>query len=114
MAARALSQAARRRITLVFRPEVQEAAAAALESTDFGMTTWEDYYLDRIRFATLKLSEGDLAKLRHWIAEAERGDEVDWRAVIGAAEFGSRVEAHTEWLADGTNEWPEFKRDSGT
>ena len=107
MATRVLSAAARRRVALVFRPEDRDAAAAALEATDFGMTAWGDYHLDRIRFAALKLSGGDLGRLRHWIAEAERGDQVDWRDVVSAAGFGDRVEAHASWLADGSDEWPE-------
>lgn len=110
MAARALSAATRRRIPLVFRPEDRDAAATALAGTDFGMTTWSDYHLDRIRFAVLKLSGGDLAALRHWVGEAERGDQVDWRDVVSAAGFGGRVEAHAEWLADGPDEWPGVER----
>lgn len=106
MSERALSEATRRRIPLVFRPEDREGAADALRRTDFGMTTWDDYQLDRLRFAVLKMSGGDLAALRHWIGIAEGGDQLDWRDVLCRADFGGRVDAHAAWLADGSNEWP--------
>ena len=49
--------------------------------------------LERIRFAALKLSGGDLDKLR----EAVRIAQSDWRDVLMAAGFGHSLEAHTQW-----------------
>jgi hypothetical protein len=49
--------------------------------------------LERIRFAALKLSEGDLDKLR----EAVRIAQIDSRDVLMAAGFGHSLEAHQTW-----------------
>jgi hypothetical protein len=49
--------------------------------------------IERVRVAALKLSGGDLAKLRHAVAIAQR----DWRDVLVAAGFGSDPVAHERW-----------------
>ena len=49
--------------------------------------------LERIRFAVLKLSDGDLSQLQRWVDEAQ----VDWRDVLMAAGFGHSLSAHTQW-----------------
>ena len=49
--------------------------------------------LDRVRFAVLKLSGGDLARLRWAVHDAQR----DWRDVLIAAGFGTSLEAHRQW-----------------
>jgi len=49
--------------------------------------------LERIRFAALKLSEGDLGKLHYAVDVANR----DWRDVLVAAGFGNDVRAHEAW-----------------
>ena len=48
---------------------------------------------DRIRFAVLKLSGGDLPKLRREV----EGACVDWRDTLVAAGFGDDVTAHLSW-----------------
>lgn len=48
---------------------------------------------ERIRFAVLKLSGGDIAALERHIANAEK----DWRNVLVAAGFASGLEAHKKW-----------------
>lgn len=50
--------------------------------------------MDRFRFAVLKLSGGDLKKLRGAIHLAKS----DWRDLLVAAEFANDIEAHKEWL----------------
>ena len=50
--------------------------------------------LERIRFAALKLSDGDLAKLRAAIELAQ----IDSRDVLVAAGFGHDVRAHEAWF----------------
>jgi len=50
--------------------------------------------LERIRFAALKLSRGDLAELARAVAIAE----VDWRDVLVAAGFGHDPRAHERWF----------------
>ena len=106
----ALSAAVRRRIPLVFRPEDCDAAAAALVRTNFGMATWDDYHLDRLRFAVMKLSGGALDALSKWIAAAEGHGDGDWRDVLVTAGFADRVESHAAWLSDGSDEWPGAER----
>ena len=48
--------------------------------------------LERVRFAVLKISNGDIGELR----EAVRHAQIDWRDVLVAAGFGERL-AHREW-----------------
>ena len=52
--------------------------------------------LDRIRFAVLKLGDGDLGKLRDAVKLAQQ----DWRDALMAAGFGD-VKAHEGWFPDG-------------
>ena len=52
--------------------------------------------LERIRFAVLLLSEGDLDKLRAAIDRAA----VDWRDVLVTAGFGYSLTAHDQWATD--------------
>ena len=49
--------------------------------------------MDRIRFAVLKLSRGDLDRLVKWVELAKK----DWRDVLMAAESGDDTEAHKRW-----------------
>jgi hypothetical protein len=48
---------------------------------------------DGIRCAVLKLSGGDIEKLRHWVKKVR----INWRAVLDAADFGHDGDAHTRW-----------------
>ncbi len=48
---------------------------------------------DRIRFAALKVSGGDLEKLRDTVRHAT----VDWRDVLVWAGFGHSLTAHQQW-----------------
>jgi hypothetical protein len=48
---------------------------------------------ERIRFAALKISGGDLAKLRQAVDYAK----IDWRDVLVGAGFGNSLTAHQEW-----------------
>lgn len=54
--------------------------------------------LERVRFAVLKLSQGDLGKLRSMVQLAE----TDWRDVLVAAGFANDITAHQEW-------WPKMR-----
>ena len=49
--------------------------------------------LERIRFAAIKMSEGDLTKLQTAIRVAQQ----DWRDLLVAAGFAHRVDAHERW-----------------
>lgn len=54
---------------------------------------YDEYKMERIRFAALKLSQGNLAKLLRAIDMGQR----DWRDVLVAADFGNQLEAHEIW-----------------
>ena len=92
-----LTDATRRHLTRLFRAEELAEVAALLESACgdnlplMGATT--AIGLERIRFAVLRCSGGDLARLRDAIKLAK----IDWRDVLVAAGFAARVEAHLAW-----------------
>src|SRR5689334_15889095 len=48
---------------------------------------------ERIRFAVLKLSDGNLEKLRDIVDQAK----IDWRDVLVWAGFGNSLTAHLDW-----------------
>ena len=52
--------------------------------------------MERVRFAAIKLSEGDIHKLQEAIVDAR----IDWRDLLMAAGFGSEVDAHTTWAKE--------------
>jgi hypothetical protein len=49
--------------------------------------------LERVRFAVLKLSEGDITKLLSAVHRAQ----IDWRDVLVWAGFGNDTRAHLRW-----------------
>jgi hypothetical protein len=49
--------------------------------------------MERIRFAALKLSDGNMLKLLRAIDEAR----MDWRDLIMAEGFGTDLNAHQKW-----------------
>ena len=53
----------------------------------------DKYEMERIRFAVLKLSEGNIEKLVQGIELAQ----TDWRDLLMIAGFGEDVEAHDKW-----------------
>lgn len=52
--------------------------------------------LDRIRFAALKTSRGDLRKL----VDALALSKIDYRDLLMAADFGFDTEAHERWYEE--------------
>jgi hypothetical protein len=48
---------------------------------------------ERIRFAVLKLSHGNIAALQSHIKDAQ----IDWRDVLVAADFAESTMAHLHW-----------------
>ena len=54
----------------------------------------DEYKLERFRFAALKLSGGQIDKLKEAIALAK----ADWRDLLVAAGFASSVDAHRQWF----------------
>ena len=53
----------------------------------------DKYEMERIRFAVLKLSEGNIEKLNQVLELAK----IDWRDLLIAAGFGEDIEAHNKW-----------------
>jgi len=49
--------------------------------------------LERLRCAALKLSRGDLTKLKEWVAAAQ----VEWGDLLVAAGWGDDPKAHLRW-----------------
>lgn len=56
----------------------------------------DEYQMERIRFAVLKLSNGNIKQLLRAIDEAR----TDWRDLFMAAGFGHDVKAHELWAKD--------------
>ena len=54
----------------------------------------DEYGMERIRFAAIKLSQGNMLKLLKAIDEAR----IDWRDLLMAADFGFDVNAHEDWV----------------
>ena len=96
-----LSPATTQRVTATFRDEDRaEAARLLTEECAERIPLWRDLSpagLDRIRIAAVKLSEGDMAKLRYAISVAN----VDWRDVLVAAGFANDIAAHERWMPNG-------------
>jgi hypothetical protein len=93
-----LSPETQRRVNLLFRPEEQNIVATLL-ITECGnnlpfLEKSNEYELERIRFATLKLSDGNLDMLREAIEMAKS----DWRDLLMAAGFAYDVTEHSRWL----------------
>ena len=57
---------------------------------------YDEYQMERIRFAAIKLSQGDMMKLLAAIDEAR----MDWRDLFMAADFGQDVNAHVIWAKE--------------
>lgn len=94
----ALSPETRRRLDALFRgAERTEAAGLLVDQCADNLPLWVNATpsgLERVRFAALKLSGGDLAELRR----AVRMAQIDWRDVLVAAGFGNDPRAHEAWF----------------
>ncbi len=95
-----ISPETEKRIALLFPPD-EHARVRKILSEHCGRnlpltTNASETTFERIQFAALKLSEGDLNKLDRAVALAKR----DWRDLLMAAGFAHQIEAHKAW-------WPE-------
>ncbi len=92
-----LSDGTWQRLRALFPPDMRIATARVLATqcgTNLpGLRELDAVGLERYRFAALKLSDGDLDRLR----EAVELANVDWRDLLVAAEFASDTEAHLAW-----------------
>lgn len=92
----ALSDATRRRLVALFNErDIPEAERLLREDCAdvplLGPATAKS--LERIRFAALRVSGGDLPRLRDAIALAQ----IDWRDLLVAAGFADDHRAHERW-----------------
>jgi hypothetical protein len=87
----------KRRLELLFRPADQAQAIRWLEtrcSRDIpGFPNPDEQQLERLHFAALRLSDGDLAALKRSVELAH----VDFRDLLTGAGFGS-LHTHETWL----------------
>ena len=86
----------RQRITILFGPNDIELVSSLLTVECGPNLTEHPELVERIRFAVLKLSHGDLNALGRAIDLAKR----DWRDVLVAAGFGDDIKAHESWWPD--------------
>ena len=95
-----LSPQTRQLVEKLFRPaEVSEAAHWLEQECGNNIpscSNHDEYQMERIRYAVLKLSEGRMLKLLAAIDEAR----MDWRDLFMAADFGYDVTAHNTWAKD--------------
>jgi hypothetical protein len=93
-----LSPETQRRVEIVFREEYRaEAVRLLVEECRKNLpfcANYDEFAMERIRFAALKLSRGDSSRLR----EAVELAKLDWRDLLGAAGFGDDVQAHKNWI----------------
>jgi hypothetical protein len=93
-----LSPETRRRVDALFDGSARESVVALLiTQCAANLPLWvnaDERGLERIRFAVLKLSNGDLTELQRAVQMAQ----VDWRDVLVAAGFGHSIRVHESWF----------------
>jgi hypothetical protein len=85
------------RIAILFRPNDIELVSSLLTDECGPNLTEYPELLERIRFAVLKLSHGDLNALQRAIDLAKS----DWRDALVSAGFADDIKAHESWWPDG-------------
>jgi hypothetical protein len=75
------------------RDSAEQLLAAECGTNLPGLQGLDPVRLERVRFAALKLSKGNLVRLR----EAVNLAKIDWRDLLMAADFGYDVHAHEQW-----------------
>jgi hypothetical protein len=85
------------RVEAVFAPDTRDRVRRLLEEECADNLPFcerlDPFGLERLRFAVLKLSAGDVDRLRREIEQAKR----DWRDTLMAAGFGTDLTAHERW-----------------
>jgi hypothetical protein len=93
-----LSPDTERRVALLFPPQhIAEVSGLLLHRCGNNLPFCEksdEFQLERIRFAALKLSAGDINQLRTAIELANQ----DWRDLLVAAGFATDLTAHKRWV----------------
>jgi hypothetical protein len=94
----ALSPETQRRLEILFHQEHRaEAIRLLVEECGNNLPFCEhsnERDLERFRFAALKLSGGDLSRLRDAVELAK----IDWRDLLVAAGFADDTQAHEHWI----------------
>lgn len=97
-----LSSETQRRLETIFRPEHHaEATQLLIQECGNNLPGFEKHdevSMERIRFAALKWSRGDLLRLHKAIREAK----LDWRDLLCGAGFGDDAQAHKRWFPEKT------------
>jgi hypothetical protein len=93
-----ISQQTEERIALLFPHEWQRALVRAALSEQPFVSSSGEAGSERLQFAALKLSEGNLDKLNRAVALAK----TDWRDLLMAAGFGEDIKAHLAWPSEQT------------
>lgn len=88
-----------KRVNLLFKAEEWEQVATLLDEQCGNnlpfLEEFDEYQLERVRFAALKISNGSFPKLMGAFELAQS----DWRDLLMAAEFGYDIHAHEAWLS---------------
>ena len=95
-----LSPRTRQLVERIFSPMQAEEVVQWLEdecgNSIPSCQSHDEYQMERIRFAVLKLSYGNINKLLRAIDEAR----MDWRDLFMAADFGYDANAHDQWAKE--------------
>jgi len=95
-----LSQRTRQLVDVIFDEQyVAEISQWLEDECGSNLPFCKDYdenQMERIRFAVIKLSNGDIDKLLRAIDVAR----TDWRDLFMAADFGYDVKAHEKWAEE--------------
>ena len=97
-----------RRVEMLFSPEDRQEASRMLREGFSVHFIGQDDFLERLRFAALRVSRGDLERLRKAI---NRGN-IDFRDLLTAAGFHWSTTGHKRWLPKGEEEmswWEKLK-----
>jgi hypothetical protein len=93
-----LSQETERKIAAMFpqglRAEVSELLKIQCGNNLPFCDNYDEFQLERIRFSALKLSAGNIDKLKDAIKLAK----ADWRDLLVAAGFADDITAHKRWI----------------
>ena len=92
-----LTSETKRRLDLLFQPDDRDEAERLLVDECGNNLPFHENSnerdLERLRFAALKQSRGDLKNLRNAISMAK----TDWRDLLMSAGFGENIHAHSHW-----------------
>lgn len=103
-----LSPATQQRVDAMYPPDMREEVARLLveecgHNIPPSSHDGDEFAFERLRFAALKVSNGDIAVLKRAIELAKE----DFRELLGAAGFAWSTSAHKNWMPKGMGPQPE-------